>query len=120
MPDESRVKPQPLQPEELKAIEARCEAAAPGPWKREGDAVYTAHECGDTCERTLNDHFVFADPDVKPADAEFIAHARTDMSSPIATIEEARREYACVPRHLVRQSPSLLRGRVPWQKQSSR
>lgn len=86
------VKPQPLQPEEIEAIEARCEAASPGPWNRECDAVYTAHECGDTCERTLHDHFVFADPDVKPADADFIAHARTDIPRLLATIEEARRE----------------------------
>ena len=80
-----------LQPEELKAIEARCEAAAAGPWTMR-DSVWDGSwavegprgfdQRREPFHLLIDDHY----------DAAFIAHARTDIPRLIATIEEARRE----------------------------
>jgi hypothetical protein len=72
----------------LREIRERCEAASPGPWEYERDAVYTSHACGSACPIPLHDHFVFADPDTKPADVAFIAHAREDVPFLLARIAE--------------------------------
>lgn len=81
-------KPQPLQPEELKAIEARCEAATPGPWGRgclDEEMVYATTEIASTGE---NGPLVAETYAVNASsDADFIAHARTDIPRLIATIE---------------------------------
>lgn len=96
MADESRVKPQPLQPEELKAIEARCEAATPGPWRVKSWGG-TNQESPEPSEWTIDgpDGYRITAEDVYPGHGEdvyFIAHARTDIPRLLATIEEARRE----------------------------
>lgn len=97
MPDESRVKPQPLQPEELKAIEARCEAATSGPWvatiSPDGTVAMVNHATlrSDDADEPL----MIASCDVTgnlDNDADFIAAARTDIPRLLATIEVARRE----------------------------
>ena len=87
MPDESRMKPQPLQPEELKEIEARCEAATPGPWTGEYDDTGMVVVRGNA-DDFGSDHI----GTFEHGDGAFIAHARTDIPRLIATIEEARRE----------------------------
>jgi hypothetical protein len=92
-------KPQPLQPEELKAIEARCEAATPGPWvatiSPDGTVAMVDHATLrlDDADEPL----MIASCDVignLDNDADFIAHARSDIPRLIATIEEMAGEVA--------------------------
>jgi hypothetical protein len=65
---------------ELAEIEARANAARPGPWKVGGydDTVESESYTGP-------DHPVLADM-VPPLDAEFIAHARSDVPALIAEV----------------------------------
>jgi hypothetical protein len=92
-------KPQPLQPEELKAIEARCEAATPGPWvatiSPDGTVAMVDHATlrSDDADEPL----MIASCDVignLDNDADFIAAARTDIPRLLATIEEMAGEVA--------------------------
>lgn len=78
------------EPLDLDAIEARLRNAAGADWW-----VYTgsAHD-GMTRTRGIasmalpSDECVLEDPDMDPADAEFIAHARTDIPALIARVRE--------------------------------
>lgn len=83
---------------DLDSIKARCEAATEGPWHREhGDYgcvsignfgwVVDGPNCPQYDEDTPQGH----------ADAEFIAHARTDVPALVAEVERLRAE---VERHM--------------------
>ncbi len=72
-----------MTPEKLKEIEARCEAASEGPWRR--DEVFL--------ERTsvfgpMPVQLVIVDKVQFQSDAAFIAHARTDVPDLIARVKE--------------------------------
>jgi len=76
---------------DLDAIRARAEAATDGPWERYGDGSHEVY-CAANFEDTA-----YEPPDVtygsdRPADAEFIAHARTDVPALIAEVERLRKE----------------------------
>jgi hypothetical protein len=78
--------------EQIKAIEARCAAATPGPWraehKREDDyaAQVTAGKDG-----TIADlEHAYDEQDM--IDATFIAHARTDIPALLAALKAAQAE----------------------------
>ena len=61
--------------QELQAIRERAEAATPGPWKHKKTYISTI-----TTEPESDDFIVWGDGGVdKETDAEFIAHARTDI-----------------------------------------
>ena len=66
---------------DIKAIRARCEAATPGPWGHcQGDRV---NDVFSTIPREVFRDVEDAEPTTAPCgdigDAEFIAHARTDV-----------------------------------------
>ena len=63
--------------EQLQEIQARCEAATAGPWHREGDAI------------AETDNYELGVVPYLP-DAEFIAHARTDVPALVAALRELR------------------------------
>jgi len=54
--------------QEIERIEARCKAATEGPWDGSDDEVWATLDC--ICE-TIDDETV--------ANADFIAHSRTDI-----------------------------------------
>ncbi len=73
--------------EELQAIKARNEARTPGRWVHPGGfVVHSGNSC--VCQ--------FADETWEsinyPSDAEFVAHAATDIPALIEALEEARAE----------------------------
>lgn len=82
--------------DELKAIEARAEAATPGPWET-GEEVSYPGRCagiwpqGDTWNIVTTDCGVYG-PEL--VDAVFIAHARTDVPALIAEVRRLRAENA--------------------------
>lgn len=69
---------------DLTAIRARAEAATPGPWTTWVDG-HNNHSgvCTDDGEVGISD-------DVEGADAEFIAHARTDVPALLDALEAAQ------------------------------
>jgi len=71
----------------LETIKARCEAATPGPWKVQGNKVFTTR----------------SDPD-----AELAAHAREDIPRLIAEIEQLRDS-------VILAGEAIYAERVEWQ-----
>jgi len=72
---------------DLDAIRARAEAATPGPWNATG----SSHD-DDGLVTLFSDDVDADDPVaiVAPSDAEFIAHARVDISALLAEVERLR------------------------------
>lgn len=80
----------------LDEIEDRAAAATPGPWEtrigrggpRNGDAaVWTAEPVEEAC---VSGHVRIADCGYRGLDADFIAHARTDVPALLAEIDRLR------------------------------
>ncbi|WP_372352665.1 hypothetical protein [Streptomyces sp. KL116D] len=76
-------------PLDLDAIEARATAATPGPWCTDSWEIYKGAEyeagaewLGETCRA--------GEMDDSRADAEFVAHARTDVPALIAEVRRLR------------------------------
>ncbi|USH45596.1 hypothetical protein SEA_PHABULOSO_101 [Gordonia phage Phabuloso] len=70
---------------DLDAIEARANAAYVGPWTADPDSY------GDIWARAGHEGatvVVSADPALNAADAEFIAHARTDVPALVSRVRE--------------------------------
>lgn len=74
---------------DLAAIQARADAATPGPWRIDGHEIVGRS----TSRRTLQDPWV-ADVDPVSADADFIAHAREDVTAMLARVEALEAETA--------------------------
>ncbi|MFH9072716.1 hypothetical protein [Streptomyces alboflavus] len=97
--------PDPLTAEQLDQIEARANAATPGPWCTDAWEIYQGTEyqpgislwIGETCRGTSS-------PEQDRADAAFVAAARTDVP---ALLTEVRRLHAALEeiRHLHKDSP---------------
>jgi len=87
----------PLTAAELAEIEARCEAATPGPWKHDPDTAEMAIDgpreegvvagCG-----CCGSPFGVLDNTVAMANGTFIAHARTDVPRLLAEVRRLRME----------------------------
>lgn len=87
----------PLTDSELAAIEARAEAAAPGPWKHVGSCIVE----GPAYEETWVDNggkahvqcghrpTIYDEGGHSEEDAEFIAHSRTDVPRLVAALRAA-------------------------------
>lgn len=77
--------------EELAAIKARAEAATPGPWKRSDEESGDYYAPGWSVEAPIEvgSMSLAVSIDDKP-DAEFIAHARTDVPALVAAVEDLR------------------------------
>jgi hypothetical protein len=88
----------PLTDEELAAIRKRAIGATPGPWTRfgrsssnpDGDDEFLGHEI-EGPPRPSRGQFA------RVADAEFIAHARTDVPTILAKVDRLRAELADAP-----------------------
>jgi hypothetical protein len=81
-----------LRDEELAAIKKRVEAATPGPWAATGE--YFCLAAPDATHVVCFGHDYDDYGDVKGPDAEFIAHARTDVPALLAEVERLRAELA--------------------------
>lgn len=98
----------PLSEERLTQIRARAEAATAGPWHREGpDADYSHAQYGNCCGMgdfgwvTGGPNFPRYDEDSEEAkaDAEFIAHSRTDVVALLDEIHRLREENEALIHH---------------------
>ena len=69
--------PAPIPPEELRAMEKRCEAATPGPWYWE--TVRGMRTLADGLRKILWSYGDDGDLEGDDTDEAFIAHARTDL-----------------------------------------
>ena len=92
--------------ETLKAIEERCEAATPGPWRTEdcysgvttnvvcADRRTHGYGCGNDFICDLNDgeYHAYMSIGEQKANAEFIAHAREDLPRLLAAYRELKSE----------------------------
>jgi hypothetical protein len=81
---------------DLDAIKARAEVATPGPWEEDGSEIYVVGSrawVAESCH--LAEYGVTAHGDL---DAEFIAHARTDVPALVAEVERLRADLAGVGR----------------------
>jgi hypothetical protein len=67
----------------LQAIRDRAEKATPGPWVTEGDVVVRDND--DSDDRWITEAW----EETGPHNAEFIAHARTDVPLLLAVVEAA-------------------------------
>lgn len=87
----------------LEEIKARCDAATAGPWKREGFGTlcYVSKTHGDKgmmiCTPRLSSVLgdilpLETEPTQKTVDANFIAHARTDIPALVDGVEELQTE----------------------------
>jgi len=85
---------QPLTDHELSAIRRRLEAATPGPWRHREGFIESAGEPGDLLAVTLqrSEEGLNALPGL--ANAEFIAHAPTDVARLLDELERVRTELA--------------------------
>ena len=84
---------------DLTPIKARLDAATPGPWAVVDDlAVTAAPEVGgdDSCLSIVIPAIVEFTP--RAADAEFIAHAPTDIAALVAEVERLQEQLADVER----------------------
>ncbi len=90
-------------PEEIEAIRERCDKATPEPWLREGLFVYALHHNGDykKGKPILVNRFSASiqagtsqDGTIEEAEAnaDLIAHARTDIPKPLAEIDRLKGE----------------------------
>jgi hypothetical protein len=77
--------------EELAEIEARANAATPGPWNDTSEGVASEKENYYICECYQND----PDDVIIDADRKFIAHARDDIPNLIAEIKRLRTGIKC-------------------------
>ncbi|MBD0675458.1 hypothetical protein [Streptomyces sp. CBMA156] len=82
-------------PLDLVAIQARCDAATPGPWWADDTEIYvgTPDDCnpdptwiGEACNPDTVDHGL--------TNAQFLAHARTDVSQLFARVRDLEVELA--------------------------
>ena len=79
----------PMTPERMAEIEARANAATPGPWEAWDRGIgFEVHVNGEELNSEFRETF-------RQADAEFIAEARTDVP---ALLAEVRRLQAAVER----------------------
>lgn len=94
-----------LTPEELQAIAARCSGATPGPWTVEEDSRPSIMAPVGTGGYMDGGHLAtfmamakydaaWGDKSSNSADANFIAHARTDVPKLLAFIQSLQAELA--------------------------
>ena len=80
------------------AMRARVDAATEGPWiaeySREQGNCVIPHDARSTREAVATTHLYD-----QAADAEFIAHARTDVPALVATLREAEAKLAAIQGH---------------------
>jgi hypothetical protein len=86
--------PQPLSQEELHSIRQRLEAATPGPWCHREGFIETAGKPGMLLGVTLQRSEVGLDTLPGLANAEFIAHAPTDVQRLLQEVDRLKDELA--------------------------
>ncbi|MEE4545264.1 hypothetical protein V2S66_25255 [Streptomyces sp. V4-01] len=78
----------PLSPEQLAEIRARMDAAAPGPWETDTYAEYDSSTSIGVAN--ASDLWIVPLQQLDPADAAFIAAARTDVPALLAEVDRLR------------------------------
>ncbi len=71
----------------LEEIRARAEKATPGPWRTGGDCEEYRSAYVETTWAVDGEHTELVTDYLKPADADFIAHSRTDIPKLVAALE---------------------------------
>jgi hypothetical protein len=103
-----------LSNEELSAIYRRLKAATPGPWCHREGFIETCSEPSQLLGVTMQRSEEGLDALPGPANAEFIAHARTDVPRLLAEIERLR---AALAQQFPRRDGTLA-GSVPASRES--
>lgn len=85
---------------DLDAIEARANAATDGPWWHYGDGFREIHGPQNDEEDGWAPQVAVAGDDGTLPDAEFIAHARTDIPALVAEVRRLRAQVEAV-RHIL-------------------
>lgn len=79
-------------PLDLDAIQARCEAATPGPWQLDGPWWWNDRKCsGMVSAGGARDAVVISPHGQNDANERFIAAARTDVPALVVLVERLRR-----------------------------
>jgi hypothetical protein len=76
-----------VSPLDLEAIEARADAAVPGPWEMLGPSKYSPNEAYIKAPIEI---YTGYEGEMSPADVQFIAHARTDVPALCAEVRRLR------------------------------
>jgi len=84
----------PLTPEREQEIQARAEAATPGPWCTDSWEIYQGTEYEPGLSSWIGETCRADDSDGARADAAFIAHARQDVPALLSEIAALRRSVA--------------------------
>ncbi|MFZ3592244.1 hypothetical protein [Streptomyces sp. BH104] len=85
--------PQPLTDEQLAEIQARTESATPGPWWTD---ILPEHGGESIGIDAPGDNWIVPVQDLHEPDAEFVAHARTDVPTLLAEVQRLKGELAKV------------------------
>lgn len=81
-----------MPPEQLAEIKARADRATPGPWHKVSDCPHPSELCSG-CSETwtgVREAYAPGDSEREYENADFIAHARSDIPALIAALEEAQ------------------------------
>ena len=81
---------EPITDADLDLIESRANAAAPGPWRREGAEILNDAALRPNVDEAGDGIWIYDEGGHAEADAEFIAHARQDVPRLIAEIKRLR------------------------------
>lgn len=84
----------PLTDQQLADIEARANAATPGPWCTDSWEIYQGAEYQPGLSEWIGETCRADDSDGSRNDAEFIAHAREDVPALLAEVDRLRTDLA--------------------------
>jgi len=98
-PGES-TQPGTLSGQQYAEIAARAEAATPGPWMADGAEIYRAPFGDVDTDQWIGETLRITDEDASNADAEFVAHSRTDVPALLADNAALRDALAQVAKTL--------------------
>lgn len=93
-----------MTPEELKAIEDRCEKATPVPWEHIGGGRESMRYSTEDGPMRVQVHGV----DASFYNSEFIAHARTDIPMLLAEVERLQEDGISLGNEIARQSERAM------------
>ncbi len=106
---------------DLDAIEARANAATPGPWGSDAKPD-TSGGVGHTCpehtwycvSKAGREGFFFVAHDLTPEDSDFIATSRTDVPQLVAEVRKARAALAAAERERDEAREQRNRAQMDW------
>lgn len=87
--------------QQLAEIRARVAGATAGPWMADGAEIYRAPWGYVVIDQWVGEMLRIEDEAASNADAQFVAHARTDVPSLLAEIDRLRTQVATIRRALL-------------------